>query len=119
MIVYEYKGIDLSLLGGLESVVNAFNEQGSIGWELVSVLGGIGYFKRASNNGFGVSDEVDSESESNSMTIITTQQPSGEEVPLNDSVPPKRRVGRPPKANPHIGVILAEDTLMPSPESLS
>jgi hypothetical protein len=119
MIVYEYKGIDLSLLGGLESVVNSFNEQGSIGWELVSVLGGIGYFKRASNNGFEASDRLSFETESNSMTIITTQHPSGEEVALNDAEPLKRRVGRPPKANPHVGVIMAEDTLMPSPESLS
>jgi len=52
MITYEYKFIDLSLLGGSASVIDAFNEQGGIGWELVSVVGGVGYFKRSSNNGF-------------------------------------------------------------------
>jgi len=117
MITYEYKGIDLSSLGGLDSVVGAFNEQGAIGWELVSVLGGIGYFKRASNNGFGGADTIDdTESNDASMTIITTSHPAGEEVATE---PQKRRVGRPPKVDRTVGVIMAEDTIMPSPESLS
>ena len=119
MITYEYKGIDLSTLGGLDSVVSAFNEQGAIGWELVSVLGGIGYFKRASNNGFGgASDTTDIESADDSMTIISTAHPSGEEFTVAEP-PTNRRVGRPPRADRQTGVVMAEDTIMPSPESLS
>ena len=33
--------------------------------------------------------------------------------------PTKRRVGRPPRADRQTGVVMAEDTIMPSPESLS
>jgi len=52
------------------------------------------------------------------MTIITTKSPSGEEVELEEEEPPKRRIGRPPKENRNVGVMLAEDTIMPAPDSL-
>lgn len=117
MILYEYKGLDLSLLGGTDSVIIAFNEQGAIGWELVSVLGGIGYFKRSSSNGFSSSSSIQ-DVDSDSMTIITTSNPAGQEVDLDDSEPPKRRVGRPAKENKNAGLMLAEDTIMPPPESI-
>ena len=118
MITYEYKAIDLSLLGGTPSVIDAFNEQGVIGWELVSVMGGIGYFKRASNNGFDSTTATVSTEDSSSMTIITTNEVSGEEVPLEEAQPPKRRIGRPPREDRQVGVLMAEDSIMPAPESI-
>jgi len=119
MITYEYKFIDLSLLGGSASVIDAFNEQGGIGWELVSVVGGVGYFKRSSNNGFdSTTVSVSAGEDSSSMTIITTDNVSGEEVLLEEKEPPKRRIGRPPREDRQVGVLLAEDSIMPSPESI-
>ena len=119
MITYEYKAIDLSLLGGTPSVIDAFNEQGIIGWELVSVMGGIGYFKRSSNNGFdSTTVSVSADKDSSSMTIITTDNVSGEEVPLEEQQQPKRRIGRPPREDRQVGVLMAEDSIMPAPESI-
>jgi len=117
MIIYEYMAVDLSLYGGTGSVIAAFNEQGNIGWELTAVMGGIGYFKRSSDNGFDASTSSVS-TEDSSMTIITTKNPSGEEVALEEDEPPKRRIGRPPKENRNVGVMLAEDTIMPAPDSI-
>ena len=119
MAAYEYKAIDLSLLGGTDSVIEAFNEQGAIGWELVSVMGGVGYFKRSSDDGFSSANVAANIQASDSMTIVTTKHPSGEEVEIDESEPPKRKVGRPPRAEKNIGMLRAEDTLMPSPESLA
>ena len=118
MILYEYKAVDLSLLGGTDSVIASFNEQGSIGWDLVSVMGGIGYFKRSSDNGFDSSMSSVSTEDSSSMTIITTNEVSGEEVPLEEAQPPKRRIGRPPREDRQVGVLMAEDSIMPAPETI-
>ena len=118
MITYEYKAVDLSLLGGTDSVVTAFNEQGAIGWDLVAVMGGVGYFKRSSDNGFDSTTASVSTEESPSMTIITTNTVSGEEVPLEEKQPPKRRIGRPPREDRQVGVLMAEDSIMPSPDSI-
>jgi len=60
MIIYEYMAVDLSLYGGTGSVIAAFNEQGNIGWELTAVMGGIGYFKRSSDNGLLPNQKFDS-----------------------------------------------------------
>jgi len=117
MIIYEYMAVDLSLYGGTGSVIAAFNEQGNIGWELTAVMGGIGYFKRSSDNGFDSSTSSVGTADA-SMTIITTKSPSGEEVALEEDEPPKRRIGRPPKENRNVGVMLAEDTIMPAPDSI-
>ena len=119
MITYEYKAVDLSLLGGSDSVISSFNEQGIIGWELVAVMGGVGYFKRSSNNGFdSTTASVSTDEDSSSMTIITTDNVSGEEVPLEEAQPPKRRIGRPPREDRQVGDLMAEDSIMPSPESI-
>ena len=117
MITYEYMAVDLSLYGGTGSVIAAFNEQGTIGWELIAVMGGIGYFKRSSDNGFDFSTSSVS-TEDSSMTIITTKSPSGEEVELEESKPPKRRIGRPPREDRQVGVLMAEDSIMPAPETI-
>ena len=118
MITYEYMAVDLSLYGGTGSVIDAFNEQGNIGWELTAVMGGIGYFKRSSDNGFDSSTVSVSIEDSASMTIITTDNVSGEEVPLEEAQPPKRRIGRPPREDRQVGVLMAEDSIMPAPESI-
>ena len=49
MITYEYMAVDLSLYGGTGSVIDAFNEQGNIGWELTAVMGCLLYTSDAAD----------------------------------------------------------------------